>query len=323
MTDVVVLGAGALGSIYGAALARSGCTVALLARGPHAAAISRSGLRLQLGDGETRIVKLHATSDPDELPPAEVVLVTAKAFDVPLLLESVHWQPRIVASVQNGVSKDDLLVERFGRAVVGCVSMVGGTLVSPGVVNHTLDGMTYLGPLASTTDDIHAELANLLRNGGLKAELRTDIESVVWSKAILAAAAMGVVGLTRLTYHRVFLNELTASLFHDLVLEGAAVAAAEGVELIDLPGPLQIRSLSTADRAAALARLRSVGEAFVEAGQTDIRVSVLQGIDSKRRTEVEVVHGEILARAHRHGIDVPVLETVTRVLRGIDAELEG
>lgn len=323
MTSAVVLGAGALGSIYGAALARSGCEVTLLAREAHADAISRSGLRLNRSDGTSETVTLDASSDPRELPPAEVVLMTAKAFDVPLLVESVGWQPRIVASVQNGVGKDEPLLERFGPAVMGCVSMVGGTLVGPGVVDHTLDGVTYLGPLPSTTDRIDRELAELLDRGGLKTELRNDIESVAWSKVVLAVAAMGVSALTRLDYHRTLINEHVASLFYDLVLEGAAVAAAERVELVDLPGPLQIRSMATEDRTAALARLRSVGEALEEAGATEIRISALQAIESRRRTEVEAIHGEVLARAHHHGIDVPALETVTRVIRGLDAELGG
>ena len=322
MTSAVVLGAGALGSIYGAALARSGCSVTLLAREPHAAAISRSGLRVQLRDGTSESVMLDATSEPRDLPPAELVLVTAKAFDVPSLVQSVHWQPRVVASVQNGAGKDEPLLEQFGSAVVGCVSMVGGTLASPGVVDHTLDGVTYLGPLPSTTDGVDVELVRLLDEGGLKAELREDIESVAWSKVVLAVAGMGVVALTRLRYHRVLLNEEVASLFYDLLLEGASVAAAEEVELVDLPGPLQIRSLATANRADAVARLRSVGEALVEAGETEIRLSVLQGIESGRRTEVEAVQGDVLSRAHHHGIDVPVLETVTRIMRGIDAELD-
>ena len=93
MTSAVVLGAGALGSIYGAALARSGCSVTLLARESHAAAISRSGLRVQRSDGTSESVMLDATSEPRDLPPAELVLVTAKAFDVPSLVRSVHWQP--------------------------------------------------------------------------------------------------------------------------------------------------------------------------------------------------------------------------------------
>ncbi len=322
MRSAVVLGAGALGSIYGAALARSGCHVTLLARQSHVKAISRSGLQLQSRDGSMETVILDATSDPRELPPSEILFVTSKAFDVASLVNSVSFQPRVVASVQNGAGKNDLLVERFGSAVVGCVSMVGGTLTSPGLVDHTLDGFTYLGPLSSTTGTGEVDLAALLNEGGLNAVVREDIESVAWSKVVLAVAAMGVAALTRFPYHRVFLNESIAPLFHGLILEAAAIAAAEGVELVDLPGPLQVRSLADADRADAVARLRSVGEALVEAGSTEIRVSVLQAMESGRRTEVEAIHGDMLSRAHRHGIDVPVLETVTSVLRGIDAELE-
>jgi ketopantoate reductase len=107
---------------------------------------------------------------------------------------------------------------------------------------------------------------------------------------------------------------------YDVAPSAVETAVASRTELIDLPGSLQVRSLADEDRANAVARLRKVGETLVEAGSTEIRVSVLQAIESGRRTEVEAIHGDMLWRARRHGIDVPVLETVTRFLRGIDAE---
>ncbi|MCP3975754.1 MAG: 2-dehydropantoate 2-reductase [bacterium] len=321
MTSAVVMGAGALGSIFATALFDAGCDVTILSRRAHAESISESGLRLRALDGSERVVRLRATDDPLALRPAEIVMFTAKAFDIPTLVDLAPRQARCVASVQNGVGKDDLLVEQFGLSVVGCVTMTGGTLVEPGTVHHTLNGVTYIGPLPSTADGVDRELADTLAAGGLPLKIRADIDSVSWSKAVLAVAAMGVVALTRLRFHRALLNEHAAGLLYDLAVEGALVAKADGVDLVDLPGALQMKSIVSLGRHEAVARLSSIGAELVAAGATKIRLSILQGIESRRRTEVEAVHGEVLARARRHGIAVPVLETVTAAIRAVDAEL--
>lgn len=323
MTDVVVLGAGALGSLYGAAFASAGCEVTLLARSAHAAVIDSHGLIIESSAGE-RVVRTRAVSNPEALPAeCDVLLVAAKAYDVPRLLSGARTRPRIALSVQNGIGKDDSLRAAYGPgAVVGCVSMVGGTLLEPGRVAHTFEGATYVGGLPQGRIAASEEIAALLARGGLPTEVYEDIRPIVWSKAVLAVAAMGVTGLTRLPYHCVFLDDDAAELFLDLVEEAAQVAAAEGVALLDLPGPLQIATLATSSRPKARDVLRAVGETMASTGQTDIRVSTLQAIETGRRTEVDAVHGDMVALARGHHIETPVIETVTRVLRAIDANIE-
>ncbi|NIR38271.1 MAG: hypothetical protein GWN07_28665, partial [Actinobacteria bacterium] len=144
--------------------------------------------------GEPHVVRVGATSDPLDLPARpDIVMIGAKAHDVGPMVNATTLDPRLVFSVQNGVGKDDVLVERFGRdRVVGCVSMVGGTLHRPGHAAYTFTGLTYLGDVAGSSPGGAAEIAALIdATGVLGAEVRDDIESVVWSKAVLACGAMG------------------------------------------------------------------------------------------------------------------------------------
>ena len=323
MTDVLVLGAGALGSVYAAAFSEAGCDVTVLARPQHAAVVARSGLVVESAEGERR-VRMTAVSDPSRAPAeVDLLLVSAKANDVPGIVHSVGTSPGLVFSIQNGVGKDTVLEEKYGQsAVVGCVSMVGATLLEPGRVAHTMNGVTYLGDPPGV-GGAAKKVADLLEAGGMPAEIRDDIRSVEWSKAVLAVAAMGATGLTRLPYHRVFLDTEAAGIFLDLVVEAASVARLEGVDLVDLPGPLQIATLSSASRPEAHRVMRAVGERLVRDGQTRIRVSTLQSIESGRPTEVEAVHGRVLEKARSHGVDLPVTRTVARALRAIDAAIEG
>ncbi len=308
MTTVVVLGAGALGSVYGAWFAETGADVTLVARPAHAEAISQGGLRID----DQPPMAIRAVSDPADAGDCDILLLASKAFDNPELLTGYRGTAQAAFSVQNGVRQAEPLVARFGSAAVGCVSLVGGTLGEPGHASHSFDGPTLLGDLSTTATGTADAIAQALPER--KLEVHDDIAPALWSKGVLAAAAMGVVGLTRLVYHRIFLMAETRDVFYDLACEGAAVAAAEGVELIDGHGPFQIRALTQESRAEAHQRLAAVGEGMEAAGETGVRVSILQSIDRGRPFEVQAVFGDLVDIADGHGLEVPTLRAVTRLL---------
>ncbi len=308
MTTVVVLGAGALGSVYGAWFAQTGADVTLVARPDHADAVRRHGLRID----DQPPVNVRAVSDPCEAGSCDILLLAAKAFDTDELLNGYRGSAEAAFSVQNGVRQAEPLAARFGPAAVGCVSLVGGTLGRPGHAHHTFDGPTLLGDLPTTRPGTATAIAGALPDRNV--EVHHDIAPALWSKAVLAVAAMGVVGLTRLVYHRVFLTPETRDVFYDLACEAASIARAEGVELIDGYGPFQVRALTGEDRAQAHQRLSAVGEQMEAAGQTEVRVSILQSIDRGRPFEVQAVFGDLVDIAEGHGLAVPVLRTVTRLL---------
>ena len=151
----------------------------------------------------------------------------------------------------------------------------------------------------------------------------SDIRSVQWSKAVLAVAAMGVVGLTRQEYHRVFLQPDSRAVFLELVREAASVAAADGAELVDLPGPLGVASLLSLADDLAMERLEGIGQEMVQSGATSVRVSILQALDRQRPLEVDAVFGEVVSVAHMHGLKVPLIENVTKLLAAVDSAIRG
>jgi ketopantoate reductase len=245
-------------------------------------------------------------------------MVGAKAQDVPALLAAYTGRAGAAFSVQNGARQAEPVVARFGAAAVGCVSMVGGTLDGPGVVSHTFEGVTYLGDLASSAPGTAAAIAAAFPPG-TPLDVRPDIVGVLWAKAVLATAVMGTTALTRLAYHHMFVQPGAREVFLDIVTEAASIAAAEGVELIDLPGPMQAGALIRLPRAEALARLAAIGEHMVATGQTNVRVSMLQSIESGRPLEVGAVFRDLVEVADRHSVHVPLLLATTRLLETIDA----
>ena len=318
MKKVVVLGAGALGSVYGAWLSEAGADVTLVARPDHASAIAERGLELRSFESPTKRCRLRAVSDPEAAGDADLVVMAAKSFDVEGLLAAYTGEARLAFSVQNGVDQAVGLRKRFGDAAVVGVSMVGGTLIGPGIASHTYLGRTYIGDGSFTRAGASEEIKSFLPE---HFEVRSDIYSVLWSKSVLAASAMGVVGLTRSFYHKVFLHRDLREVFLDLMLEAASVARSEGVELIDLPGPLQVSTLLSSPRPAALKVLEGIGENLSSTGQTRVKVSILQSIERGRPLEVDAVFAPLADRAARRGLETPLLQAVTRLLNGVDSAL--
>ena len=322
---VTVLGAGALGSVYAAWAAEAGNDVTIVCRADHARAVERSGLTVVSTDGGSRVVMMRATEHAEDVAHTDLVCLASKAPATAELLDALpdHEGVRGAFSIQNGARQAEPLVERFGARGLACVSMVGGTLVEPGVVAHTLAGATYLGPAHGVDQQVGTAVAEEVAAafGMPAAELREDIVSVQWSKAVLAVSAMGLTTLTRMDYHRVFELDGARRVFLDLAHEAAGIATAQGVPLVDLPGPLRAAHLVSLPRADALASLAAIGAMLRSTGQTAIRVSMLQSIERRRPTEVGAIFTDLVELADRHGLEVPGLRLVTSVIESIDEDI--
>lgn len=319
---VLVVGAGALGTVYGAALARAGADVQLLCRREHAEAIRRSGHVEVDGLGGSWEARLRADWRADRLAPADVLVLLTKAHDTGAALEAVDGLRdgiRMAVSLQNGVAKDDELARWCGaERVIGGMSMVGATRTEAGAVRHTLAGTTYLGELDGATTDRCRELAELLEAGGLPVVVTDRIRSAEWSKLVHAAPTMTITALPRLPFHEALQDRALSGLYVDSVREGAAVAAALGVELDDWPGMFPVRTLAGEARDTAVALVRERGRLMAETSSTDVRVSMLRDIELGRRLELDAVHGFLVSEAERHGVDVPLTRSAHLLLAALD-----
>ncbi|HET9937376.1 MAG TPA: 2-dehydropantoate 2-reductase [Gaiella sp.] len=326
MSDgVLVVGAGSLGSVYGARLAQGGAAVQLYAREEHARAIEAAGgVVVERGD-DAELVALRAEWRPERVEPAPTVIVLTKAPDTEAALaglDHVREGIELAVSLQNGVEKDDVLVRWCGaEAVVGGVSMVGGTLLEPGRVAHTLDGGTILGELPRGRSERVERLASALGAGGLRVVVSDDVRAVEWAKLVHASPTMAVPALVRLPLHACLISEPLAALYVTLVREGIAIAAAHGIEVDDGPVGYPLREVAAAPDETAVALVRERGRALEAAGRTEIRVSMLQSIERGRRTEFDAIHGFLVREAARLGVDAPATTLCHRLLAGIDERL--
>jgi 2-dehydropantoate 2-reductase len=165
-------------------------------------------------------------------------------------------------------------------------------------VQYILDTATWIGPYRDTTPDDARAVAELIVAAGLKAEAFDDLRPAQWSKLIFNATVNSVAALTGLPHDGHFAAGQLGELVRALVDEGKATARAAGVELWEDPWEMNV-----------LATQR--GHAH--------RPSMLEDVEARRPTEIELITGSLVREAERHGVPVPLHTALYRLVKAKEA----
>jgi 2-dehydropantoate 2-reductase len=288
--EIVVLGAGSLGSLVGGLCAREH-RVTLVGRDPHIGAVRDSGLHV--GGGFDFTVHPAARTDPP--PTADLALVTVKAFDTEAAARDLaDCDLDAVCSLQNGLGNEEVLAAHLDGVLAGTCTY-GARLVEPGRVECTGIGETALGA-PDGGDSARAERAGrALRAAGIETAVADDMPRRRWEKLAINAGINPTTALARVP-NGALNNGPLAGIAREAARETARVAREQGVDLGD---------------EAAVAALDGVVEAT--AANTS---SMLQDVAAGRRTEIDAINGAVLDRAGR---PVPVNRTLASLVRAWEA----
>jgi 2-dehydropantoate 2-reductase len=318
------VGAGAIGSLVGAYMARGGTDVTLLDIGDHIHAIAKEGLKVRTIGGDSFEVKIKAVSDAKVVDDVDLFVLTVKSFHTESALASVsHLKDRVVCalSIQNGVEKEDHLIRFFGKEkVVGAMCLEGATRLGPAEIQHTMSGITYVGEHDGRETDRVKAISQLFMAGGLKAEVTQHILAADWAKWINFAAGAAVCSLTRLEYFKILKNKELALLFAQIYREYAQLAKAKGIEVRDYPG-FEVKKVSEADPSKAIEILNARGEGLEARGMTRVKPSLCQDVENGRKTEYETIFGYAVREAQKKGVEMPLTRYVYQFLKGMDEAL--
>jgi 2-dehydropantoate 2-reductase len=297
---IAVVGAGAMGSIFGARLAGGGHDVVLLdvAR-PIVDRINEAGVTVVRGD-ESTTTRVPATSDPAEVGPVDVVVFCVKCYHTASatdLARPLVGPDTVVASLQNGWGNGDVLAAAFPpeQVVVG-VTYNSGLLLEPGRVVHPADQPTLVGAFADGGDDRPARLAEALQSGGLEATVTSPVRPEIWKKLILNAATLPTAALTGMNAGALTEHAQMHELVSETAREATAVARALGYDI-------------DADE-----RVDYIHALLEKAGPT--RGSMLQDFEAGRRTEIDVINGAVVSAADEHGVQVPLNRAFVALVKG-------
>ena len=315
--NFVIIGAGALGSIYAGYLARGGHQVSLVARGERAAGLAKHGITVEGPDSFS--VHCDVVTRPDTLGQADVVILAVKTYDTEAALAPLKGlKAECAFSVQNGVLKNEQLSDVFGpHATLGAVGMLGGEVLPangdiPGAVRYNMPGTTIIGERSGGDSPRVTELVDTFVRSGLNAESSDDITSVEWSKFVGWSAVSALAVLTRLPTWRFLADIDTALIAARIMRETASVAIRNGVSLPD-SGFTSGKLIKGSEQEAVTAVLAH-GEKM-KANAPTFRQSILQDADRNRRLEVNETLGHTLALANEFGVAVPTLDLCCRMLR--------
>ena len=300
---VTIVGCGAIGSLFAANLAQLDDVEvwAFDLDREHVAAINEHGLRLS-GAGEV-VGKLSATTDAAELPPSDFGIVATKCMHTAPAIEATAaaFANGSVCSVQNGVGNEEVLAQHVERVIRG-TTFPAGRVVEPGHVQWDVKGDTTIGPFEprpAPMADIE-QLADVCTRGGMPTQAVADARGPQWRKLIFNAATNPIGALTGLTHGRVVEDTGLRRLVSQLVDEGKAVAAAQGIELDADPEEL-IDHAARPDVAY------------------DHKASMLQDVEARRPTEIDYLNGGISRFGREQSVPTPMNDAVTALIKGLEA----
>ena len=319
MKKLVIVGPGGLGGTIAALLARKGeCDVTVVGRpGAHIDTIQKQRALRLTGLQEFNI-QVDATDDPKSIRECDILIYTVKAQDTQAALATTeHIEVRgCVTSLQNGVVKDELLINIFGREkVVGGLAVVAGERPTPGVVNWTFDGGTQFGELDGGTSGRADEIVGLFQRAGLITEASDAILSATWSKMVGWIPVGLLATLSRQSNAGVFSNRQLATEYLGMVRELQALAAAKEIPLIDL-GPYHVKTWcqGTAEEA-----IEKVLTSPLSGSQSTH--SALQDIQKGIPTEFQACVGPILEEAQALSIPMQRVQIMYATLMGLEDTL--
>ncbi len=297
--QIAVIGAGNMGCVYGANLARVGEQVTLIdVWEEHVRQIQAFGLRMD-GLHGTFSAAVGATTNPAEAPKADAAVICVNTYNTPDAARAagiVLKDGGYALTLQNGVGNVEILTQVLGpdRVMAG-LSFHSGDLKAPGHVTHTNQGPTYLGELDRSRSPRLAAMADLFARAGLEPVLEPDIMVTIWSKFVHNCAINAICAITNLRPGHIRevpeLDEFQTRIIEETV----ALVRAKGVTLPD-PDPLQTIKAYCAKKFH--------------------RVSMLQHLERGRRTEIDALNGYVARESRRLGLAAPCSEALMMLMHG-------
>ena len=289
---VAIFGAGAVGSVLGARLAREH-EVLLIGRAPHMRAVARSGLHVE---GTTRgTFPLDVATRASAAKGADLVFLTVKSFDTAAAAAQLKAAgiTAPVVTLQNGLTNVAVLKRGLPRApIVGGSLILGALSLGPGRVRHTGAGRAVVGAVRGPASALQ-EAGAALRGARIPTRIAPDLDAVLWQKAIVNASVNPVTAILRCANAALLRRPEAMLVARSAALEATRVARAAQVDAPADPWPAIVRILQeTAEN----------------------RTSMLQDVEAGRPTEIDAITGEIVRVGNRVKVAVPVNSALLRLV---------
>ena len=293
-TKVAVLGAGAMGCLFGGLMAEKGLDVVLIdVWKEHVDAINKNGLKMD-GHGGDRFIKIKATTDPSTLKTVDAIIIMCKATALKTALtnsKNIIGDNTMLMSFQNGIGHEAIMQEIAGKdKVLGGTTTQASNIVGPGHIKNHGSLPSWIGEYEGGMSDRVSNLAETFTAHNLETIAVADIKKRKWMKLFALTAIGPLSSVFDLHHTDLYITnknqKVSRNLGKQIILETRAVAKADGVDV-------------TEDECLEMFNK------IVDSKQTN-KSSMCFDILNKRKTEIEFINGAVAKIGKSHGIKTPM-----------------
>lgn len=291
--EIIVLGAGAIGSLYGASLAANN-DVTLIGRDEHVAAINSQGLRIE--GLESQVARVKAATAVEQIGPDTLVILATKVPDSEAALRPITPLIRddtTILCLQNGIGSERIARTALGHrgVVLRGITQFGAIFESPGAIRFMARGYTLI-----EQHERSDRLADVLSAAGLDCRISPDIFADIWHKLVINCVVNPITAILGCEVGGIANPELDP-LKRLVIDECVAVAAAEGVRFdIDF--------------------IQQIDDRFRPSHNI---ASMLQDLRRGRSSEIDYLNGAVVALGSKHGVPCPVNGALTAIIKAMEA----
>ena len=297
MKEILIVGTGALATLFAARFSAAGVDVTMLGTWKAGLdALRKEGARLVGLDGVERAYPVRVTDNPIECRGARLVLVLVKGWQTERAARQLYTcldEDGLALTLQNGLGNREILVGTLDQQRVALgVTTIGATLLAPGLARLGGEGVVSL-EAHPCLDPLEA----ILRAAGFAVTVVEDARSLVWGKLVISAAINPLTALLRLPNGELLQRPAARSLMGELAREAAAVARAIGVSL-----PFESPESTAEEVARRTAANRS---------------SMLQDVLRGAPTEIDAICGAIVRNGEERGVPTPVNRLMWHLVKAL------
>lgn len=295
--NVVVLGAGAIGSFFGGMLSKNN-TVILVGRKHHVNEITNNGLTIKGKTSFKRKITAVDHVDAIQLNP-DVLLLTVKSFDT---LEAITQAQHIISpstlvlTIQNGLNNIDLIKKIVPEdQIIAGITTQGVQFVKPGVVCHKGKGSTIIGELSTQKSKRIQDIALSIQESGIPVDISMDIESEIWKKAIINASINPLTALFQCQNGYLSKNPILSHLIEKICWESVEVAKEKGFSF-------------------SFNHILQLTKEVIEDTKQN-HSSMLQSVQQGKQTEIDQINGIIAEFGKHYGCNVSLNVLLTKIIK--------
>jgi 2-dehydropantoate 2-reductase len=303
--DVVIIGAGGMGALFGSILQAGGLTVVLQdTNRDHVEAIQKDGLQIN-GFGGDRKAQITAISDPSQIQTAALLLFQCKgnaSGEAAKGVKHLTSEGAVCISFQNGLGNEEVIAEEVGpENVLGGLTAMAGCMIAPGQIQDFARVPSYVGEMKGGISNRSRGIAKKLSKAGLETHAVPNIQLEIWKKLLGNISMSALSGLTNLKVAPLMaIPELRAVSFQAME-EALTVGLALGL-------PLETEAV-----VKGMEMISQTG------GTGDNKSSLCVDLINQRRSEVDFIYGRVIEVGESKGIPTPTLKTLHALVKGVES----